>query len=142
MLYKYQIRSLNRGVMEQENEDFDEFIAQVDSKYSNHFYQMDQIIEAQSNVRVYGISNTEHIRALVRASAMVAFCMSAIIVLIHWLSYAVNESAGPVTSFEVLLIIGLFFINVGIYAVSIAERMNIWLMKIQLKMFLRKTKKS
>jgi hypothetical protein len=128
--------------MEQENEDFDDFIAQVGSKYSNHFYQMDQIIEAQSNVRVYGISNTEHIRALVRASAMVAFCMSTIIVLIHWLSYAVNESAGPVTSFEVLLIIGLFFINVGIYAVSIAERMNIWLMKIQLKMFLRKTKKS
>ncbi|GDX62683.1 hypothetical protein LBMAG34_2170 [Candidatus Saccharibacteria bacterium] len=128
--------------MDQENEDFDEFMSEVSSKYASHFYQMDQIIDAQSNAKIYGIANAEHIKALVRASAMAAFFMAVIIVLVHWLSFAVNESAGPITSFEILLILGLFFMNVGIYAVSIAERMNILLMKIQLKLSLRKIKKS
>lgn len=126
--------------MEGENEDFDDFMIEVGSKYASHFSQMDQIIDAQSEVRVYGISDYLHIKALVRASAMTSFIIIAVAVFVHWLSYAVNSSAGPVSSFEVLLLTGLLFLNIGVYAVSIAERMNLLIMKIQLKHSLRKTK--
>ena len=126
--------------MEGENEDLDEFMDEVSSKYASHFWQMDQIIDAQSDVRVYGFSDYLHIKALVRASAMTSFIIITVAVIVHWLSYSVNELAGPVSSFEVLLFTGSLFLNIGVYAVSIAERMNLLIMKVQLKHSLRKTK--
>ena len=126
--------------MEGENEDFNEFMDEVSSKYSSHFSQMDQIIDAESGVQVFGIADRSHIKALVRVSAMTAFLMVATIVFVHWFSSAFDSMAGPVTGFEVLLLTGLMFLNIGIYAVSIAERMNLLIMKIQLKHSLRKTK--
>ncbi len=126
--------------MDGDNEDLDDFMDEVSSKYSNHFNQLDQIIDAESEVRVFGITEKSHIKALVRVSSMTAFIIFGLVVVIHWLSYSVSRSAGPVTSFEVLTLTGLMFLNIGIYAVSIAERLNLLLMKMQLKFSLLRLK--
>ena len=126
--------------MEGENEDLDDFMEEVSSKYSDHFSQLDQIIDAESEVKVFGIADHGHIKALVRVSSMTGFLMALIIIFVHWISFKVDESVGNISSFESLLIIGLFFLNVGIYSVSIAERVNLIIMKFQLKLALRKTK--
>ena len=111
--------------MENENESFDEFIGRIGPSYNGDCEELDRLYDEHSSTWEYLETSDRHLRLIVRSSALSAFLTVLSFVLIHWLCFNSNKSIGAIKSYEIIALVGLLFFNLGIYAYSIFEKLNI-----------------